>query len=236
MFTKICFTKICANTNLADALLAAELGATAVGFVFAESKRHVSAEQVAAITRGLPQDLLKVGVFATPDAETDMHKAAQEIVATVRAAGLNGVQLHSAYRPELVRTLRAELGAAVMLVQSVHWQVGEGQAEEFRAGLQALREDAASFAAIDAVLVDSRTATASGGTGVAFDWAAAREALSELGDKKLIVAGGLDADNVAEAIRQLRPWGVDVASGVEASAGKKSPERMRAFLAASRAG
>ena len=90
---------------------------------------------------------------------------------------------------------------------------------------------------IDAVLVDSRTATAIGGTGVAFDWAAAREALGSLENKppkRLIVAGGLTPENVSQAIRTLPSWGVDVASGVEASPGKKDAAKIKSFIDAAR--
>ncbi len=84
------WVKICANTNLADAQLAAELGADAVGFVFAPSKRQVNADQVAAITRNLPGPIARVGVFATRDAA--------EIARAVQLAGLSAVQLHGVFR------------------------------------------------------------------------------------------------------------------------------------------
>jgi phosphoribosylanthranilate isomerase len=89
---------------------------------------------------------------------------------------------------------------------------------------------------IDAVLVDSRTGSAVGGTGVAFDWAAARSALfKEAKDLKIIAAGGLNPKNVAEAIATLRPWGVDAVSGVEAAPGRKDPDKVRAFVGNARA-
>ncbi|NUQ26990.1 MAG: phosphoribosylanthranilate isomerase, partial [Acidobacteriaceae bacterium] len=82
---------------------------------------------------------------------------------------------------------------------------------------------------IDAILVDSRTPAAIGGTGVRFDWDAAASLFSGAG-MKMVAAGGLGPANVAEAIEKLRPWGVDVASGVEASPGRKDPEKVRAFV------
>jgi phosphoribosylanthranilate isomerase len=87
------------------------------------------------------------------------------------------------------------------------------------------------------VLVDSQTVSAIGGTGVAFDWAVARKTLFQNAGarKRLIAAGGLNPANVAEAIATLRPWGVDVASGVEAAPGRKDPERVREFVARARA-
>jgi phosphoribosylanthranilate isomerase len=89
--------------------------------------------------------------------------------------------------------------------------------------------------AIDRVLVDTKTAEASGGTGVPFDWKAAKGALAE-SKVKLIVAGGLMPENVAEAIATLRPWGVDVASGVEAKPGQKDPQKLRQFIRNARCG
>jgi phosphoribosylanthranilate isomerase len=89
---------------------------------------------------------------------------------------------------------------------------------------------------VDGVLVDSRTAKAVGGTGVAFDWAQARKTIfADIGTLKLIAAGGLNAANVAEAIATLRPWGVDVVSGVEAEPGRKDPIKVREFVVRARA-
>ena len=89
---------------------------------------------------------------------------------------------------------------------------------------------------IDVILVDSRTENATGGTGVAFDWSrAAKTLFQNAKERKLIAAGGLNPDNVAEAIAILRPWGVDVASGVESSPGRKDPAKLRAFITNARA-
>jgi phosphoribosylanthranilate isomerase len=88
---------------------------------------------------------------------------------------------------------------------------------------------------IDAILVDSRTPTAVGGTGIAFDWTQAREAIfGSSGSAKLIAAGGLNPANIRDAIATLRPWGVDVATGVEAVPGRKDPAKVRDFIAAAR--
>ena len=89
---------------------------------------------------------------------------------------------------------------------------------------------------MDAVLVDSRTATAVGGTGVAFDWAEASKALFQRANARLIAAGGLNPANVAKAIQALRPWGVDAVSGVEATPGRKDPAKVREFIRRARAG
>ncbi len=207
------WVKICGNTTLGDAVLAAEAGADAVGFVFATSPRRVTVEQVAAIVPGLPESLEKIGVF--------VDATHQEIAATVRACGLTGVQLHSEAGPDVVAGLRGEFGAGLRILRVVHFGA-----------------DAASQAAvlaqdpnIDAVLVDSRTATAVGGTGIAFDWGEAqRTVFGGNGGMKLVAAGGLNPENVAEAIALLRPWGVDVVSGVEAAPGKKDAAKVRAFV------
>jgi phosphoribosylanthranilate isomerase len=213
------WVKICANTNLEDAKLAAELGADAVGFVFAPSKRQVTARQVAEIVPHLPAELEKIGVFTTRDAD--------EIFGIVRAAGLTGVQLHGGLDVNLARRLRVELGDGVTIIQTLHWFV-DGQEENAEAVAAQLGEIGRE-AAIDRVLVDSKAGNANGGSGVSFDWSEAQGTFAGPGFN-LIVAGGLRPDNVAEAIATLQPWGVDVASGVEASPGRKDREKLQHFL------
>jgi phosphoribosylanthranilate isomerase len=210
--------KICANTSLEDARLAADLGASALGFIFAPSPRRVTPDQVATITPHLHAYLEKIGVFV--DAALD------EIVSTVRACGLTGVQLHSGSGADAPVQLRSQLGPSVRILRVVHY------------GPDTTRQAQAYFADpnVDAVLIDSRTATAVGGTGIAFDWNEARETVfGNPSVARLIAAGGLNPDNVAEAIATLRPWGVDVASGVETSPGRKDPAKLRAFIANARA-
>jgi phosphoribosylanthranilate isomerase len=211
--------KICGNTSLADALLASEAGADAVGFVFARSPRRVTVEQVAAITPHLPAAAEKVGVF--------VDAALEEIEAAVRACGLTGVQLHSEAGPEMPGALRRLFGPNLHILRVVHF------------GAEATEQTAAvaADAHVNAVLVDSRTATAVGGTGVAFDWSDAARTLfqsTEAGASRMIVAGGLNPENVAEAIATLRPWGVDVVSGVEVAPGLKDPRKVREFVARAR--
>src|ERR1700730_1903293 len=109
--------KICANTNLDDAQLAAELGADAVGFVFAPSPRQVTAVQVAQITPYLPEGVESVGVFPA--------LAAEEIADAALESGLNAVQLHGGVNLELVRQLDGIFNGQVKLIQTVHWQVGD---------------------------------------------------------------------------------------------------------------
>ena len=211
------WVKICANTSLEDAQLAADAGADAVGFVFAPSPRRVTQEQVAKITPHLPRDLEKIGVFV--DAGWD------EIRTAVRDCGLTGVQLHFDSAPELAAQLRQEFGPHLRILRVVHFGP---QASELAKGI-------AADGNIDAILVDSRTATATGGTGVAFNWSEARETIfGTSGATRLIAAGGLTSENVREAIAILRPWGVDVVSGVEAAPGRKESAKVRDFIAAAR--
>jgi phosphoribosylanthranilate isomerase len=210
--------KICGNTSLADAELAVQAGADAVGFVFAPSPRRVTVQQAAGIVSQLPSAIEKIGVFVDAGLE--------EIASTARAAGLTEVQLHFSAGPELTGGLRAQLGGSARILRVLHFEAGAGELI-----LSQLAECAADKN-VDGVLVDSRTAAAVGGTGVAFNWADARRTI--FGDSaahvRLIAAGGLTPDNVAEAIATLRPWGVDVVSGVEAAPGRKDPLKVHAFV------
>jgi phosphoribosylanthranilate isomerase len=218
------FVKICANTNLDDARLAAELGADAVGFVFAESKRKVTAEQVAAITPHLPVGVEKVGVFTTTDAD--------EVLAAVSVAGLTAVQLHSDFDPDLVDAVFAGSKGTLKVLQ-----VLDVPAEVDTGVLREVLIEVFRHPYVFAVLLDASHGGPSGGTGKAFDWSstaqAVRQAQQETGGK-VIVAGGLHAENVAAAIAAFAPWGVDVASGVEAAPGRKDPGKLKAFIAAAR--
>lgn len=204
------WVKICANTSLEDALLAAEAGADAVGFVFAESVRRVTPYQVRAITPRLPAHVEKIGVF--------VDETFEQLAAAIVDCGLTGVQLHSGCEAGAPARLH-ERFPSLRILKVIH----------FGQGLEAELRSAHGDNAIDAVLVDSRTATLLGGTGVRFDWQAARPAFA--GSRlRLIAAGGLNPQNVGEAIALLHPWGVDVASGVEAPPGKKDPAKVRAFI------
>ncbi len=212
--------KICGNTTLEDAQLAASYGADAVGFVFAPSPRRVTAETVSRITAQLPKTLEKYGVFVGADFD--------EIVTTVEQCGLTGAQLHSA--SALAPRLRAHFAGRLddrklSIVRVLHYNA------QIESQLDTLRQDPAT----DTVLVDSHTTTAVGGTGVNYDWQGARSIFNRCGGQlRLIAAGGLSPENVAEAIFTLKPWGVDVASGVETSPGRKHRERLRDFIWAAR--
>ncbi|MBB5317398.1 phosphoribosylanthranilate isomerase [Tunturibacter empetritectus] len=213
--------KICANTNLDDAKLAAELGADALGFVFAPSPRRVTSAEVAKITPHLPSTVERVGVFYAVDA--------YEIARAAHEAGLTAVQLHSGVDFALLHRLHKLFAGQVSLIQTVHWNVEPDVASGAIVAAQ-LRKIAAD-GLVDRVLIDSKVGAALGGTGVSFDWDTARNIFDEAAPElRLIVAGGLRPENVAEAIQGLNPWGVDVASGVELEPGKKSPEKLAAFI------
>lgn len=210
--------KICATTSLADAELAVDAGADAVGFVFAPSPRRVTAEQVAAIISRLPQSMERIGVFG--------ETAFDEIAAAVLTAGLSGVQLHFDAPPRLTAQLRDRFGTSLRILRVVRFS------GDTAAAAPALLDDPNA----DAVLVDSCSKTGAGGTGITYDWKLAAETVFRTGAAcKLIAAGGLTAANVAEAIAILHPWGLDVASGVESAPGRKDPAKLRAFVAAARA-
>lgn len=216
--------KVCANTTLEDAQLAIEAGASAVGFIFAGGPRNMTAEAVRRITAELPASVETYGVFATLDFD--------QIVATVADSGIGGIQLHGG----------GPLAETIALANRLRQHYTEHPLPERRLGLLHVLHYSADLAdglarltathAVDAALIDSRTATRLGGTGLSFDWKAARGSfLAAAPQLRIIAAGGLRPENVAEAILTLEPWGVDVASGVEASPGKKDPTKVREFLA-----
>ena len=210
------WVKICANTTLEDALQAARAGADAVGFVFAPSKRQVTAEQVRAIVSGLPDGVEKVGVFGALPGE--------DIAAAARYAQLTAIQLHGAFDAGVTARLAELLGSEVKLIQTVHWALDEPDAEgNVAAGLSQLTPG-------QQALLDAKVAGTSGGLGVAFDWIAAGRIVSIHKAVPVILAGGLRPETVAEAVRTVKPWGVDVASGVESTPGKKDHQKVAAFI------
>jgi phosphoribosylanthranilate isomerase len=212
------WVKICANTNLEDAQLVADAGADAVGFVFAESVCRVTPAQVRAITPHLPANVERYGVFVDSDLS--------EMVATIEECGLTGVQLHASNDPDLPRKLRERFPSALGLAR-----LGILKVIHYGGDLEAQLCEAQSDDTVDAVLVDSRTATLLGGTGRRFDWESARSSFAGVASRlHVIAAGGLNPENVGEAIATLQPWGVDVATGVEASPGKKDPAKVKAFV------
>ncbi|MBZ5515299.1 MAG: phosphoribosylanthranilate isomerase [Acidobacteriia bacterium] len=197
--------KICGITRSDDALLAAELGAAALGFNFyPPSPRYIAPPAAGEIIRQLPPFVMPVGVFAD-------QADAENIAAAAREAGVAALQLHGPALPKM----DGPLGSFRVIIAV---PVGEG----FRP------EDLRRFK-VSAFLLDAHDPTLLGGTGKTFDWSVARDA-KRFG--AIILAGGLTPQNVAQAIREVRPDAVDVASGVESSPGVKDAGKLRAFFAA----
>jgi phosphoribosylanthranilate isomerase len=215
--------KICGTTNLEDALVAAEAGANALGFVFAPSPRRISPRDAAAIIAALPSSVEKMGVF--------VNQSVELVLDTVEKAGLTGVQLHGQEDGGFARRLRDHGGSQLRLVKAVSMsEVGEAKGKSFAV---AMGEGAARI--FNALLLDSGGGTKRGGTGTTFDWQEAAPMARLLGKKfPLIIAGGLNSENAAKALRLFQPWGVDVVSGVEQAPGKKDLAKLRTFIAAVR--
>jgi len=216
------WVKICGITNLEDALVAVDAGADAVGFVFYEkSPRKVDVETARDIVAKLPEKIEKVGVF--------VDQTADEVCATVRETGFTAVQLHGKVAERVWKDPRpAEqcLGVAKII------PVIPGSSLENGGVFVSQRTHEKIFA----LLIDAPGNGLVGGTGTKFDWQAAQGAVQGLGLMvPVIVAGGLNVSNVSEAMELFHPFGVDVASGVEANPGKKNPAKVRAFVSAVRA-
>jgi phosphoribosylanthranilate isomerase len=221
--------KICANTNVEDAKAAVAAGADALGFIFAPSSRKIDAASVGAISGCVP-NVERIGVF--------VNEKPERIAETVRIARLTGVQLQGTEPPEQIAKIRGLL--------PMSFRVGDGEALHSD-GAPALRiikavhfhaefsVDPRKYAEteVDALLLDTYSPNQSGGTGKSFDWKAARLALEDV-RKPIIVAGGLNAQNVIEALEIFSPWGVDVVSGVEREPGKKDHAKVQAFCDAVR--
>ncbi len=202
--------KICGITSAADAALAVDAGADAIGLVFwPRSPRNVSPEHAAAIAGDVPDAVLRVGVFVDASAE-QMTRVADTV-------GLHLLQLHGEEPPSALAGLPRPVLKAV--------RVGPGFSQD----------DALRYApAAAGILVDTRQPgeRRPGGTGVPFEWSLVKGLAERV--RFLMLAGGLDPSNVAEAIRAVRPHAVDVSSGVEAAPGRKDPEKVRAFVEAAR--
>ncbi len=196
--------KICGLTSLEDALAAAELGADAVGFVFAPSPRRVSPRQVADIVSELPPFVCKVGVFVDTTIE--------EITATMDSCGLDMAQLHGNETPDLCKALLPRVIKSFPVKdESILSLLPRYQARAY--------------------LLDSYHDALKGGTGHSFDWEIAQQA-TRYG--RIILSGGLTPENVRQAISRVHPYAVDVSSGVESGPGIKDRARLRAFIQAAR--
>jgi phosphoribosylanthranilate isomerase len=196
------FVKICGITNVEDARVAVEAGADAVGFIFVpDTPRCVEVEAARAIAADVAGRVKTVGVF--------VDEAVEAINARVRQVPLDLVQLHSDMPAESARRIRVPFFKVVRVRGAIDVE-----------GLRAYKARA--------YLLDTYVEGAHGGTGKAFDWALAVPVVQA--GLPVVLSGGLTPENVAAAVRQVGPWGVDVSSGVEARPGRKDHDKVRAFI------
>ena len=195
--------KICGITNIEDATAAVEYGADAIGFVFATSPRQVSTDAVKTISSALPPFIVRVGVFVD---ETPC------VLAIAKACGLDVVQLHGGQSDEFTLSLTPHMRVIRAL------RVKDEQSVT----------DLSGYRTADAYLLDRYQRDKLGGTGAPFDWRLAL--IAKRHGIPIIMAGGLTPENVAEAVLMVKPYGVDVSTGVESSPGKKDHVKMKEFI------
>jgi phosphoribosylanthranilate isomerase len=252
------WVKICGTTNPDDALAAVEAGANALGFIFhPKSPRYVTVEMAQSVIGQLAPTIEKVGVFVNESVDR-IRKIVE--VTGLTAVQLHGDEdkefslalfkaLFAGQRPTIFRSCPAHIFDKPA-EENVGWDpvaVGLIEPDEAYKGKRVhkihVAENGDLFlethgfrpGVISGVLLDSSTAQKRGGTGRTFDWERVQPWAGIINSiSKLIVAGGLHPGNVQEAIHILRPWGVDVASGVEREPGKKDHQKVRAFIEAVR--
>lgn len=208
--------KFCGMTRPEDAELAEQLRANFVGVILTTSPRKVTAEQALRVFDAAPS-LRHVGVVGASG-------KASTIGRTARTLELDVIQLHGTFTPDEMSRLRDEFDGEIWAVAPVEDASG------------VIGEDWHSLTdAADGLLLDTSVKGRTGGTGVPFNWSSAKDQVHKISREiPVILAGGLDPQNVAEAIKTLKPAVVDVSSGVEASAGVKDPDLMLAFANAVR--
>ncbi len=195
-------SKICGITRPEDGLLAASQGADAIGLVFyPPSPRYVAALQAREVMNALPPFVTTVGLFVDADEA--------EVRAVLQQAPLDLLQFHGNEDEAYCASFGRPYFKAIRMAEGVD-----------------LAEEAARYASASALLLDSYQKGVPGGTGHAFDWARIPEGLA----KPIILAGGLGPENIEEAIRSVRPYAVDVSSGVEAAKGIKDADKVIAFM------
>ncbi|MBS3977920.1 MAG: phosphoribosylanthranilate isomerase [Syntrophomonadaceae bacterium] len=198
--------KICGITNLPDALAATALGADAAGFVFAAGKRQVKPEVVRMIVQNLPPRVAKVGVF--------VNKKISLVREIADFCGLTAIQLHGEESAAYCSLLR---GYEVIKAFRIQDNLPEGQMRDY------LQKQVVQKILLDTYLPDQL-----GGTGKTFDWKlAARQEWLQL---PVIIAGGLNPENISEALQIAQPFGVDVSSGVEKAPGQKDFFKLKTFI------
>ena len=198
--------KICGITSVADALAAAEAGADMIGLMlYEQSPRHITLAQAAAISRALPPFVIRVGVFVDPDVAL--------VTRAIAECGLSLLQFHGDETSEFCTQF------GVMNMKALRMRDADSLAQ-----LEHMHTDA--------YLLDAHSKSGLGGTGETFNWDLA-VAAQKFG-KPIFLAGGLTPQNVAAAVRQVRPFAVDVSSGVESAPGKKDPAKVQAFITAAK--
>jgi phosphoribosylanthranilate isomerase len=205
--------KICGITSVADAQLAASSGADAIGLnFFSGSKRYCMPDVARQIAGALPASIRKVGVF--------VNAAPAEVLTISKQVGLDAIQLHGDEAPEVLQALRPWPIVRAFRVDADLAPLGQylDRCHQLRCLPRMILLDAASQGQF-------------GGTGQTLDWPAIAAGRPHLRGLPLVLAGGLTADNVSQAIAAVHPWAVDVASGVESRPGQKSAERVQAFVA-----
>jgi phosphoribosylanthranilate isomerase len=212
------WVKICGTTNLEDALIAVEAGADAVGFVFYEkSPRNIDVDSAREIVQKLPEGVDKIGVF--------VNEPPDKVSRVADEAGLTAVQFHGdEYQTPAEYVVNRTAFFCLPVLEILPKFRGAGDFLEL-----------SGFPNIAGVLLDSGTREERGGTGKAFAWGEARAFVSAVQTvHPVVIAGGLTPGSVGWAVDFLQPWGVDVVSGVEATPGKKDPDKVRAFVRAVR--
>ncbi|MDP8298405.1 MAG: phosphoribosylanthranilate isomerase [Candidatus Tantalella remota] len=207
--------KICGLKSVEDAVLACESGADLLGFIFIEgTPRVLSVDEARDIIEGIPSDIAggagKVGLFK------DM--AAQEVFRTVKSCGLDHVQLQGDESPEYCLEIKNKADVKIIKAFKVRENI-----------LPVGGISPVGYEAADMFVFDTFHPDMDGGTGEKFDWEVLEAAKGGI-EKPFFVAGGLSPDNVADAVRTVRPYGVDVSSGIEIETGKKDEDLLKEFI------
>jgi phosphoribosylanthranilate isomerase len=203
--------KICGLTNQSDALAAIEYGANALGFnLYPGSKRYIDIKVASQWIKKLPRDICKVAVMVNP--------TAADALRTGQLAFIDGLQLHGQESPEFCQKLTE---AGIRFAKAVPMKD-----DQSIVGIPSFHTST--------IVLDSATESAFGGSGKKFPWVLARRFIDENPALKVILAGGLTVKNVASALREVRPFGVDVTTGVERSPGQKDHLQLRTFVDAVR--